>query len=93
MILDDVLFAIILAGIGLSGAYLHAELIAHRRVTAVERRRELVQRELHSARVARPYAPFAARTQPDRQRVGFLSMRSAKFPMRLETTGVAHAQE
>lgn len=61
MILDDVLFAIILAGIGLSGAYLRAELVVHRRVTAVERRRELVRRELHCVRVAQPYAPFATR--------------------------------
>lgn len=61
MILDDVLFAIILAGIGLSGAYLRAELVVHRRVTAVERRRELVRRELHCVRVAQPHAPFAAR--------------------------------
>lgn len=93
MLLDDLLFAIILAGIGLSGAYLRAELVVHRRVTEVELRRELVQRELHSARVAQPYAHHAARTQPDRRLFGSSAKRSAKFPMRLETTGVAHAQK
>jgi hypothetical protein len=51
MRLDDLLFAIILAGIGLSGAYLRAELVLHRRTTALRRARELVQREVHAKRV------------------------------------------
>jgi hypothetical protein len=47
----DLLFAIILAGIGLSGAYLRAELVLHHRTTALQRARELVQREVHATRV------------------------------------------
>jgi hypothetical protein len=49
--IDDLLFAIILAGIGLSGAYLRAELSLHRRTTALQRARELLQREVHAKRV------------------------------------------
>jgi hypothetical protein len=49
--IDDLLFAIILAGIGLSGAYLRAELDLHHRTTSVQRARELVQREFHANRV------------------------------------------
>src|ERR1700685_2774892 len=49
--IDDLLFAIILAGIGLSGAYLRAELVLHRNTTAVQRARELAQREVHAKRV------------------------------------------
>jgi hypothetical protein len=49
--MDYVLIAIIIAGIGLSGAYLRAELLLHRRATAVQRKTELVQRELHTKRV------------------------------------------
>ena len=49
--IDDLLFAIILAGIGLSGAYLRAELILHRRMAALQRARELVRREVHAKRV------------------------------------------
>jgi hypothetical protein len=46
MTLDDLLIAILVAGIGLSGAYLRAELLAHRRFKAAERRKELALREL-----------------------------------------------
>jgi hypothetical protein len=49
--IDDLLFTIILAGIGLSGAYLRAELDLHRRMTALQRARELLQREVHAKRV------------------------------------------
>jgi hypothetical protein len=49
--IDDLLFAIILAGIGLSSAYLRAELVLHRRTTAAQRPRELLQREVHAKRV------------------------------------------
>jgi hypothetical protein len=49
--MDDLLTAIILAGIALSGAYLRAELVSHRRTTALQRARELVQREFHAKRV------------------------------------------
>jgi hypothetical protein len=51
MSFDDLLFAIILAGLGLSGAYLRAELLLHRRMTALQRTRELVQLEFHAKRV------------------------------------------
>jgi hypothetical protein len=51
MNIDDLLFAIIIAGIGFSGIYLRAELLLHRRMTAIRRRRELVQLELHAKRV------------------------------------------
>jgi hypothetical protein len=50
MSFDDLLFAIILAGLGLSGAYLRAELLLHRRMTALQRTRELVQLEFHAKR-------------------------------------------
>jgi hypothetical protein len=49
--IDDLLFAIILAGIALSGAYLRAELVLHRRTTALQHARELVQREVQAKRV------------------------------------------
>jgi hypothetical protein len=51
MSIDDLIFAIILAGIGLSAAYLRAELDLHRRTTALQRARELLQREVHAKRV------------------------------------------
>jgi hypothetical protein len=54
MILDDLLIAIIIAGIGLSGAYLRAELLLHRRMMAAHRQRELVQLELH-IKIVRPW--------------------------------------
>jgi hypothetical protein len=62
MSIDDILIAIIMAGIGLSGAYLRAQLVLHRRTTALQRARELVQREVHAKRVrlaqnARPRQP------------------------------------
>jgi hypothetical protein len=51
MSLDDLLFAIIIAGIGLSGAYLRAELLLHRNMTALQRTRELLQCDVHAKRV------------------------------------------
>lgn len=51
MILDYLLFAIILAGLGLSGAYLRAELVSYRGTTALQRARELVQREIRAMRL------------------------------------------
>lgn len=47
MIADDLLFATIIAGLGLSLAYVRAELTSRRRLRAAELRREIVQRELH----------------------------------------------
>jgi len=49
--LDDLLIAILIAGLGLSGAYLRAEFFSHRRFKAAERRKELALRELHMKRV------------------------------------------
>ena len=60
--IDDLFFAIILAGIGLSGAYLRAELVLHRRTIAVQRAREFVQREVHAKRVR--IEPNKVLTQP-----------------------------
>ena len=64
--IDDLLVAIILAGIALSGAYLRAELVLHRRTTALQRARELVQREVHAKRVrlGQNDAPGQSRTIP-----------------------------
>jgi hypothetical protein len=49
--IDDLLFAIILTGIGLSGAYLRAQLVLDGGTTALRRAREFVQREVHDGRV------------------------------------------
>jgi hypothetical protein len=51
VILDNLLIAIIIVGIGLSGAYLRAELLLHRRTTALQSRTELMQLELRSKKV------------------------------------------
>jgi hypothetical protein len=45
MIVDDLLFAIIFAGIGLSGAYVRSELLLHMRTVAFQRSRHLLYRE------------------------------------------------
>jgi hypothetical protein len=64
--MDYILIAIIVAGIGLSGAYLRAELVLHRRTTALQRARELVQRDVHAERVClgQNDAPGQSRTVP-----------------------------
>lgn len=46
MILDDLLIAILIAGVGLSGAYLRAELVSHQKFKAAERKKQLFLREL-----------------------------------------------
>jgi hypothetical protein len=46
MSLDDLLIAIIIIGIGLSGAYLRAELLSHRRRTAVRRLEQIMRCKL-----------------------------------------------
>jgi hypothetical protein len=51
MTLDDLLITIIIAGIGLSGAYLRAQYALHISIKAAERRREALQRELHITQV------------------------------------------
>jgi hypothetical protein len=47
MSIDDFMIAIIIGGIGLTGAYLIAEFMSWRRGVAAERRKRAVQRELH----------------------------------------------
>jgi hypothetical protein len=49
--MDYILIAIMIAGIGLSGAYLRAELVLNRKMTAAQRRRELMQHESQTKRV------------------------------------------
>jgi hypothetical protein len=51
MSVDDLLIAIIIGGIGLSGAYVRAEFMLWRRNKAAERRREVCLRELHAHRL------------------------------------------
>jgi hypothetical protein len=52
MSFDVVLMAIVVGGIGLSGAYLRAEYIHWREHGAAARRRTTVLRELHAARLS-----------------------------------------
>jgi hypothetical protein len=47
---DDLLIVMTIAGIGLSGAYLRAGLLLHRRFKATEHKKLIVQRELHANR-------------------------------------------
>ncbi len=51
MSFDDLLIAIIIAGTGLSGAYLGAKYVSWRRYKAAERRREFSLRELYANHV------------------------------------------
>ncbi len=48
---DDVLFGLILCGIGLAAACFRSEYVLLRELRAIERRRERVMRELHLARL------------------------------------------
>jgi hypothetical protein len=52
MSFDDLLIAIIIAGFGLSGAYIRAEYLSWRRYHAAERKRETSLRELHASRLS-----------------------------------------
>jgi hypothetical protein len=49
--IDDLLIAMIIAGAGLAGAYLRAEFVLHRRLTALQHRMESEQHEFHAKRV------------------------------------------
>ena len=51
MSLDDLLLAIIIIGIGLSGAYLKAEYQLHVRLRTAERGTRVVRHDLHASRV------------------------------------------
>lgn len=63
MILDDLLIALIIAGVGISGAYLRAELLLHRRVTSARRLWRLQQLQLHTtgAQIRHNGAPVPTR--------------------------------
>jgi hypothetical protein len=69
MAIDDVLFMTITAGIVLTGFYLQAEYVWHRRISVAERGRELAQRALHSKRVRAASRVLAERS--DIRRIGF----------------------
>jgi hypothetical protein len=58
--LDDIFIALLVAGIGLSIAYLVAEYLHWRTQGAAQRRREVLQRELHAARLAQHGASHSA---------------------------------
>jgi hypothetical protein len=51
MIVDDCLFATIIAGIGLSGAYFKAEYQLHVRLRTAARKTGVVLHDLHTSRV------------------------------------------
>jgi hypothetical protein len=82
MSLDYLLFAIILAGIGLSVAYLRAELSLHRRMTELQRARELLQREVHAKRVHLDHTEML-RPVPSMQANGFPLVRVLARALRI----------
>jgi hypothetical protein len=49
---DDVLFGLILCGIGLAGACFRSEYVLRRELKAIERRKERVMRQLHLERLS-----------------------------------------
>jgi hypothetical protein len=52
MNVDDLLFGLILCGIGLAAACFRSEYVHLREVIAIERRREKIMRELQSERLS-----------------------------------------
>jgi len=52
MSVDDILFGLILFGIGLAGACFRSEYVLLRELRAIERRNERVMRELHIKRLS-----------------------------------------
>ena len=52
MNIDDVLFGVIVCGIGLAGAWFRSEYVHLRELRATERRRERLMRELHLDRLS-----------------------------------------
>jgi hypothetical protein len=52
MICDDVLFGLILCGIGLAGACFRSEYLLLRELRAIERRKEMVMRESQIKRLS-----------------------------------------
>ena len=51
---DDILFGLILCGIGLAGACFRSEYVLLRELRATERRRQRVMRELHVKQLSLP---------------------------------------
>jgi len=51
IMIDEFLFMVIVAGMGLTVAYLRAECVLHRRFNAAEREKLSVQHELHANRL------------------------------------------
>jgi hypothetical protein len=66
---DDLLFVMIITGIGFSGAYLRAEVLLYRRFKAAERRREALQRELHTKRVRPEQMDMSRRLRPQSSQI------------------------
>lgn len=51
---DDILFGLILLGVGLAGACFRSEYVLLRELRMSERRKQRLMRELHSRRLAQP---------------------------------------
>jgi hypothetical protein len=62
--MDDLLSAMIIAGIGLSIAYLRAELVVRQEFKAAEREKALVLRELHITRPRREHTAVLRQPSP-----------------------------
>jgi hypothetical protein len=56
MIVDDLLLALIVAGIGLTGAYVRSEVLSHMRTVAFQRSRHRLRREFRIS-PPKPSAP------------------------------------
>jgi hypothetical protein len=83
--MDDILIAIIIAGLGLSASYLRAELLLHRRLTRLQHTRELTQRELYVKRVrlGQNDTPWQSRTAPWSIQNAFQAMRVLARELRI----------
>jgi hypothetical protein len=86
MIVDDFLLAMIIAGLGLAGAYLRAEYALHLRSKTAERSKKRARHDLHAARVRLeqyeiPIQARIARTpnQPQRLRPMSFLVRASRF--------------
>jgi hypothetical protein len=76
MSMDDLLFVQVIGGIGLSLAYLRAEYLSHRRLTAARRRRESVMRKLHMAKARLDPIDIARHQRIDHSRIQTSSLPS-----------------
>jgi len=77
--MDDLLITIIIAGIALSIAYLRAEFVSRRGRKVRERKKAIVQRELHANRVRLGQKHVPLTTLGNHQH--FLSKESAICPL------------